>query len=175
MVSEPILPLHGLLLVNWMRFSGTVNGAFGDPRSQPLPDKIMEQVKKNVFSESVRICLAMAVAVCGGIVLFLAIFCRPLFSIFTTDQNVINIGIDMLRFMAPCYTIYVFIEVLSGALRGTGDVLLPTLITLGGVCLIRIPWIMFVLPAHHTTTCLNAQLSDFLDHYHSFDHTVLLI
>ena len=96
----------------------------------------------------------MAVAVCGGIVLFLAIFCRPLFSIFTTDQNVINIGIDMLRFMAPCYTIYVFIEVLSGALRGTGDVLLPTLITLGGVCLIRIPWIMFVLPAHHTTTCV---------------------
>lgn len=66
----------------------------------------------------------------------------------------INIGIDMLRFMAPCYTIYVFIEVLSGALRGTGDVLLPTLITLGGVCLIRIPWIMFVLPAHHTTTCV---------------------
>ena len=62
--------------------------------------------------------------------------------------------IDMLRFMAPCYTIYVFIEVLSGALRGTGDVLLPTLITLGGVCLIRIPWIMFVLPAHHTTTCV---------------------
>ncbi len=91
-------------------------------RSQPLPDKIMEQVKKTYF-QSVRICLAMAVAVCGGIVLFLAIFCRPLFSIFTTDQNVINIGIDM-RFMAPCYTIYVFIEVLSGALRGTGDVLL---------------------------------------------------
>ena len=110
--------------------------------------------KKERIFKSVRICLAMAVAVCGGIVLFLAIFCRPLFSIFTTDQNVINIGIDMLRFMAPCYTIYVFIEVLSGALRGTGDVLLPTLITLGGVCLIRIPWIMFVLPAHHTTTCV---------------------
>ena len=110
--------------------------------------------KKDRIFKSVRICLAMAVAVCGGIVLFLAIFCRPLFSIFTTDQNVINIGIDMLRFMAPCYTIYVFIEVLSGALRGTGDVLLPTLITLGGVCLIRIPWIMFVLPAHHTTTCV---------------------
>lgn len=110
--------------------------------------------KKERIFKSVRICLAMAVAVCGGIVLFLAIFCHPLFSIFTTDQNVINIGIDMLRFMAPCYTIYVFIEVLSGALRGTGDVLLPTLITLGGVCLIRIPWIMFVLPAHHTTTCV---------------------
>ena len=144
MVSEPILPLHGLLLVNWMRFSGQ-STEHSELRSQPLPARITEQEKKTAFSK---------VSVCGGIVLFLAIFCRPLFSIFTTDQNVINIGIDMLRFMAPCYTIYVFIEVLSGALRGTGDVLLPTLITLGGVCLIRIPWIMFVLPAHHTTTCV---------------------
>lgn len=152
MVSEPILPLHGLLLVNWMRFSGQ-STEHSELRSQPLPVRITEQEKDRIF-KSVRICLAMAVAVCGGIVLFLAIFCHPLFSIFTTDQNVINIGIDMLRFMAPCYTIYVFIEILSGALRGTGDVLLPTLITLGGVCLIRIPWIMFVLPAHHTTTCV---------------------
>ena len=126
---------------------------FGDAVSTFVAQNYGAGKKERIF-KSVRICLAMAVAVCGGIVLFLAIFCRPLFSIFTTDQNVINIGIDMLRFMAPCYTIYVFIEVLSGALRGTGDVLLPTLITLGGVCLIRIPWIMFVLPAHHTTTCV---------------------
>ena len=131
----------------------TVNGAFGIAITTFAGQNYGAGKKERIF-KSVRICLAMAVAVCGGIVLFLAIFCRPLFSIFTTDQNVINIGIDMLRFMAPCYTIYVFIEVLSGALRGTGDVLLPTLITLGGVCLIRIPWIMFVLPAHHTTTCV---------------------
>lgn len=113
----------------------TVNGAFGIAITTFAGQNYGAGKKERIF-KSVRICLAMAVAVCGGIVLFLAIFCRPLFSIFTTDQNVINIGIDMLRFMAPCYTIYVFIEVLSGALRGTGDVLLPTLITLGGVCLI---------------------------------------
>ena len=86
----------------------------------------------------------MAVAVCGGIVLFLAIFCAHCSQFFTTDQNVINIGIDILRFMAPCYTIYVFIEVLSGALRGTGDVLADTDHT-WRLCLIRIPWIMFCL------------------------------
>lgn len=122
MVSEPILPLHGLLLVNWMRFSGQ-STEHSELRSQPLPVRIMEQVKKNVFSKVYVSALPWQWLCAGGIVLFLAIFCRPLFSIFTTDQNVINIGIDMLRFMAPCYTIYVFIEVLSGALRGTGDVL----------------------------------------------------
>ena len=100
----------------------TVNGAFGIAITTFAGQNYGAGKKERIF-KSVRICLAMAVAVCGGIVLFLAIFCRPLFSIFTTDQNVINIGIDMLRFMAPCYTIYVFIEVLSGALRGTGDVL----------------------------------------------------
>ena len=50
MVSEPILPLHGLLLVNWMRFSGQ-STEHSELQSQPLPDKIMEQVKKNVFSK----------------------------------------------------------------------------------------------------------------------------
>ena len=90
----------------------TVNGAFGIAITTFAGQNYGAGKKDRIF-KSVRICLAMAVAVCGGIVLFLAIFCHPLFSIFTTDQNVINIGIDMLRFMAPCYTIYVFIEVLS--------------------------------------------------------------
>ena len=50
MVSEPILPLHGLLLVNWMRFSGQ-STEHSELRSQPLPDKIMEQVKRTYFQK----------------------------------------------------------------------------------------------------------------------------
>lgn len=63
----------------------TVNGAFGIAITTFAGQNYGAGKKERIF-KSVRICLAMAVAVCGGIVLFLAIFCHPLFSIFTTDQ-----------------------------------------------------------------------------------------
>lgn len=131
----------------------TVNAAFGIAITTFSGQNYGAGKRERIY-KSVRVCLAMAVATCGGIILLLFLFCRPLFGIFTTDANVINIGVYMLRYMAPWYTIYVFIEILSGALRGTGDVLIPTLITLGGVCVVRIPWILLVVPAYHTTACI---------------------
>ena len=77
------------------------------------------------------------------------IFCRPLFHIFTADLTVVNIGVYMLRYITPSYIVFVIIEILSGALRGIGDVLIPTLITLGGVCCVRLPWILLVVPRWH--------------------------
>lgn len=131
----------------------TVNGAFGIAITTFSGQNFGAGKKERIY-KSVRICLGMAVAVCGSILITLFLFCRPLFGIFTTDKNVIDIGVYMVRYVALSYIIYVFIEVFSGALRGMGDVLIPTLITLGGVCLVRIPWILLVLPAHHTTACI---------------------
>jgi len=55
-------------------------------------------------------------------------------------------GMDMLRFLIPCYVLYICIEVLSGALRGAGDAVVPTLFTLFGVCVLRLIWLWGVLP-----------------------------
>ena len=46
------------------------------------------------------------------------------------------------------------IEILSGAIRGTGDSLIPMLITCGGVCVLRVVWIFAVLPLHRTFSTL---------------------
>ena len=51
----------------------------------------------------------------------------------------------MLVLIIPWYVVYVFIEVLGGSLRGTGDVLVPVVITLLGVCLLRIIWLAAVM------------------------------
>ena len=80
--------------------------------------------------------------------------CRPLYYIFTTDPNVIDLGVYMLRLITPSYMIFIFIEIFSGALRGIGDVFIPTLITLGGVCFIRIPWVMFITPMRNEVSTL---------------------
>ena len=52
----------------------------------------------------------------------------------------------MMRCMVPFYGIYVAVEILAGALRGIGDTLIPTIMTLSGICLLRIVWILFIVP-----------------------------
>jgi len=44
--------------------------------------------------------------------------------------------------ITPFYFTYVFTEILSGALRGMGDVVVPMLITVVGVCIVRVSWIL---------------------------------
>ena len=95
---------------------------------------------------SVNVCLLMGFAACGTLIVLLVAFCRPLFSIFCPDTEVVDIGVYMMTTMMPSYILFVFIEVYSGALRGLSDVLIPTLITMGGVILIRIPMVFFVVP-----------------------------
>ena len=70
----------------------------------------------------------------------------PLFKIFTNDANVINIGVMMLEMITPCYFIFVFIEILSSALRGVGDVVVPMFLTMFGVCVLRIAWVFIAVP-----------------------------
>ena len=96
--------------------------------------------------KSVRVCTVMSLGVCGVLLAFIYIFCEPLFQIFTGDAGVVQIGVYMLRMILPSYITYVFIEVISGALRGIGDVFIPTVANLVGVCAVRIPFILILLP-----------------------------
>lgn len=104
--------------------------------------------KHDRIYKSVRTCLGMSLGICGSVLALLMIFSRPLFHLFTTDAAVIDIGVYMLLHIVPSYLIFIFVEILSGALRGIGDVILPTLITLSGVCGVRLPWILIVMPRH---------------------------
>lgn len=96
--------------------------------------------------KSVRVCLAMSLTLCGSILIGLLVLAHPLLSLFTSDEAVIDIGTYMMINIVPSYAIFIFVEIFTGALRGIGDVMIPTLITLGGVCLVRLPWILIVTP-----------------------------
>lgn len=95
--------------------------------------------------KSVRVCLGIDFLISSALAVFLLAFRVPLFRMFTNDGDVIRIGVHMMSLIAPCYIFFIFIEVLAGALRGIGDVLFPTLITLGGVCILRILWLFGAL------------------------------
>lgn len=68
------------------------------------------------------------------------------FGLFTSDQEVIAIGVAMMRYLSPLYVTYVSIEILSGALRGVGDCWMPMLLCCGGVCVLRVLWTLVAVP-----------------------------
>ena len=70
--------------------------------------------------------------------------------LFTTDTTVIAEATRMMWYFVPYYALWSFIEIISNTLRGAGDAIAPTVISLIGVCLLRILWIAFVVPRWHT-------------------------
>jgi len=99
------------------------------------------RVKKGV-NQCLLMCMFSAV-VLSGILYFTG---QYLYLLFSTDVNVIGIGMEILRFLVPTYFTFVCIEILSGALRGMGNSLIPMLLTCFGVCGLRVVWIFFVVP-----------------------------
>ena len=102
-----------------------------------------ERVKK-----SVRVCLGISFGITLVSSFFLIMFSRPLYCFFVDDSQVIETGVFMMRFMVPSYITYICIEILSGAIRGTGETVKPLIITFAGICVFRILWITAVLPLH---------------------------
>ena len=66
-----------------------------------------------------------------------------LYNLFTDDANVIRIGLEMLLFIAPFWTSFVFVEIFSCAIRACGESFKPMLITAICICGLRIIWILF--------------------------------
>lgn len=100
------------------------------------------------------ICTAFVVVV-GGALGGLAYFgSKGLLSIYSVDPKVIEMG--MLRMSIICTTYFLcgFMDVLVGSLRGMGKSILPMLVTILGVCGIRILWIYTVFAQHRTLTTL---------------------
>ncbi len=108
---------------------------------------LMDRVKK-----SVRVCMGMTLGTTVVMSLVLYFGGSLFYRLFTPDEAVIDEGMKILRLLVPTYVTYISIEILSGAVRGAGDSLIPTLMTLFGVCLLRVAWLAVALPQWPTMT-----------------------
>ena len=99
-------------------------------------------------------CTRVGLGMCLGTIIALSallfIFRYQLLMFFTGDAEVVNIGAQFYLVLAPSYFTFVFIEILSGAIRGAGEALQPMLITCIGVCGLRVVWILLMVPYWHT-------------------------
>ena len=74
----------------------------------------------------------------------------PLLSIYSTDPEVIQYGLErMLMVCVPYFTCGIM-NVLVGAMRGLGSSLTPMVICIFGVCVLRVVWIYTVFPLDRT-------------------------
>lgn len=102
------------------------------------------------MKRSVLVCLGMAAGATVVLSGILLLFGENLYRLFSDDETVIRYGMEILRLLVPTYITYLGIEILAGAVRGAGDSLIPTLLTLFGVCLLRVVWLLGVVPQHNT-------------------------
>ena len=134
--------------MNWM-----IVNAFGVAvmtfAGQNFGARRYDRVEKSLY-----VCVAMSMGTAIVMGASFMIFARPLFRLFTRDAIVLEKAVEMVRFMGFCYWLYIPIEMISGTLRGMGDALIPTAITVIGICALRAVWVFAVVPVWHTEAAI---------------------
>ena len=106
--------------------------------------------KLDRLREGVRKWLLFGLLVSFSISAFILGFGRWAMRLFADDAEVLDYAVEMLWYFAPYYFVWIFIEIFSNALRGAGDSLTPMVISLLGVCLLRVLWVLLVVPRWNT-------------------------
>ena len=100
------------------------------------------------------LCIAEDAIASAAAIALVLVSGRLLLSIFSSDPQVIDIGYTRLIIILSAYTFSMLYENMSGYLRGFGDSLIPAILTVIGVCAVRITWIYTVFQAHRTFTSI---------------------
>ncbi|MBQ9336834.1 MAG: MATE family efflux transporter [Lentisphaeria bacterium] len=74
------------------------------------------------------------------------VYGRPLLNIYNPNPEVIRWGMIRFRIMMLTYFLCGFMNTVTGAMRGLGYSITPTIVSLTGACFFRIAWIIFIFP-----------------------------
>lgn len=104
--------------------------------------------------QSIMICLLYTIAfsmIMGGVMLA---FGKPLLGLYNPDPFVIRSGMERFTVMMCSYFLCSTMDTISGALRGLGHSVKPTVTTIMGTCVLRIFWVLCIFPQYRTMQCL---------------------
>lgn len=108
-------------------------------------------------AKALWLCLGSAFTVCLTLGLLANYFGETLLGIYITDSpDAIAYGLIRVARVFPLYFLFGLMDSTTGALRGRGASLSPMLISIIGICGIRLGWIftIFRIPAYHTPESL---------------------
>lgn len=101
---------------------------------------------KDSFKVSLWLFMPLTAAMCTAIL----ILTPTLLPFFTDDLSVNATTREVILYFVPYYMMWTLIEILSGIMRGCGEVKAPVVISALGVCLFRVIWVMTVCAAGNT-------------------------
>ena len=127
-------PISSALGITVMTFVGQNFGARAYPR----------------VKQSIRIGILLHAAVTAVFSTGAVLLREPLIRLFNEDTAVVAIGMDLMTMLPPFYITYLFTEIFSGAMRGVGESLKPTLLTLFGTCVLRLGYLFLFVNQHPT-------------------------
>ena len=79
---------------------------------------------------------------------------RPLLSIYSSDPEVIAYGLERMLLVCVPYFTCGIMNIFVGAMRGLGSSLTPMVVSIFGVCVLRVVWIYTIFPLDRTFTML---------------------
>lgn len=100
--------------------------------------------------KTLRLCMLEGLAALVAAIAILLFFGKPLLSIFNNDPEVVETGYIRLMYVMFSHIFNLLYNVMSGYLRGFSISLAPAILTMLGVCGVRIAWIHYVFPLSPT-------------------------
>lgn len=101
------------------------------------------------MKQGTKICILMGIAVTLMTSGFMVGFSRQIFWMFNKDEAVISYGIQAVYYSFPFYWLYVILEVLASAIRGSGKSAAPMFIIMGNLCILRSILLFAIMSVYH--------------------------
>ena len=106
--------------------------------------------------KATRICMGQDMIFTAVISALILLSGHALLRIFNTDPEVVRLGYTRILILISAELVNVVIEILSGAMRGHGQSLIPAVVSLAGICGVRIIWVYTVFPFSRTFNTIMA-------------------
>ena len=100
--------------------------------------------------KTLALCLLEGAAFLAAAIALILFFGKSLLAVFNNDPQVVETGYIRLMLAMVSHSFCLLYEVMSGYMRGFGISLTPAILTMFGVCGVRIGWIQFVFPQSRT-------------------------
>ena len=98
--------------------------------------------------KAMLLCFLEGVIAMAGAIAIILFFGRNILAVFNRDPDVIETGYIRLMVIFSAYIFTLSYELMSGYLRGFGISLVPSVLTIIGICVTRITWIKTVFKTH---------------------------
>jgi len=122
--------IDSLAAIPAMNFSMALSAFVGQNLGANKPERVKEGLRKTLMMSS-------AVSLAATLVVWL--FGRQMMAVFTADAEVIEIGYQYLIIVGSFYILFSAMFATNGLLRGTGDAIVPMIITLFSLWVLRVP------------------------------------